>query len=334
MHPTKIILFVKSVLRAHYMFNYQCLSPILLLTYKRIDTTMQVFAQIQKVQPKRLYIASNYPKNSDENDKVFALRKLLEQSIDWECQVYTLYRESHLSAKISISSAISWFFEHEEQGIILEDDCLPTLSFFRFCDELLERYRDKECVMMISGWSALDFAFNPSTDTLCPKARLQEDYYFSKYNHIWGWASWARSWRKYERESSDFTKDFAHFDFNSKLERRSWRKIFGAYYGGKIDTWDYPWTFSIWKAHGLCVYPKNNMVKNIGFNRDDAAHTQGDSKFATMPSYEIAFPLSHPKKIAPNTYLDAMDFAIAFNQASIMQRIKTKCKKVLSSIIH
>ena len=301
----------------------------------------ETFSQIARVKPPRIYLASDgaregkaNPQGISESTLVQEVRAFLLDSIDWDCAVHTRFLDSNLGCKIAVSSAISWFFEHEDQGIILEDDCLPTLSFFRFCDELLERYRDKECVMMISGWSALDFAFNPSTDTLCPKARLQEDYYFSKYNHIWGWASWARSWRKYERESSDFTKDFAHFDFNSKLERRSWRKIFGAYYGGKIDTWDYPWTFSIWKAHGLCVYPKNNMVKNIGFNRDDAAHTQGNSKFATMPSYEIAFPLSHPKKIAPNTYFDTIDFDIVFSKVSIIKRIKTKCKKVLSNIIH
>lgn len=315
------------------MSSYQCTSPLLFLTYKRIDTTMQVFAQIKQVRPKRLYIASNYPKTPYENDKVFTLRSLLERSIDWECQVFRMYRDSHLNAKDSISSAVSWFFEHEEQGIILEDDCLPTLSFFRFCDELLERYRDEERVMMISGWSALDFAPNPSADTLCPKARLHEDYYFSKYNHIWGWASWARAWRQYERESSDFAKDFAHFAFSSASERRSWRKIFSAYYGGKIDTWDYPWTFSIWKARGLCVYPKNNMIQNIGFNRDDAAHTHGDSKFATMPSYELAFPLTHPSHIAQNLALDSINFAIVFEGASYLKRAIRKARKILTKAL-
>ncbi len=264
-----------------------------------------------------------------ESTLVQEVRAFLLDSIDWDCAVHTRFLDSNLGCKAAVSSAISWFFENEEQGIILEDDCLPTLSFFRFCDELLARYKEQERVMMISGWSALDFAPNPSAHTLCPKARLSEDYFFSKYNHIWGWASWARAWAKYERESSNFASDFAHFAFSSASERRSWRKIFSAYYGGNIDTWDYPWTFSIWKARGLCVYPKNNMIQNIGFNRDDAAHTHGDSKFATMPSYEIVFPLTHPSHIAPNFALDSLNFTLVFETPNLLRRVVRKIQKMV-----
>ncbi len=295
----------------------------------------ETFSQIARVKPPRIYLASDgaregkaNPQGISESTLVQEVRAFLLDSIDWDCAVHTRFLDSNLGCKIAVSSAISWFFEHEEQGIILEDDCLPTLSFFRFCDELLARYRDEERVMMISGWSALDFAPNPSVELLSPKARLQEDYCFSKYNHIWGWASWARAWRKYELESSDFTKDFAHFDFSSAFERRSWRKIFGAYYGGKIDTWDYPWIFSIWKSCGLCVYPKNNMIKNIGFNRKDAAHTHGDSKFATMPSYELSFPLTHPSHIAPNPALDSLNFTITFALPCLAKRVVRKVYKI------
>ncbi|WP_300446865.1 hypothetical protein [Helicobacter mastomyrinus] len=178
---------------------------------------------------------------------------------------------------------------------------------------------------MISGWSALDFAPNLSTQTLCPKASLKEDYYFSKYNHIWGWASWARAWSKYQLEFGK--EDIKTLDnFCSKREKTIWHRIFKTYAQDKIDTWDYPWTYSIWKQKGLCIYPKNNMISNIGFNRTDATHTTGDSKFATMPSYELHFPLTHPRTIEQNKTLDTINFHIIFSTMPLYKRIIRKFK--------
>lgn len=316
------------------MPKYQCQNALLLIVYKRIDTLEKVLNQIKKVTPHKIYIAANSYKNEQEKEAVKQTRELIESSITWDCQVNKLYRDTHLSAKRSISSAISWFFEHEDQGIILEDDCLPTVSFFRFCDELLERYKHESQIMLISGWSALDFAPNKSVDTLSPKAQLHEDYFFSKYPHIWGWASWARAWKKYELESSDFTKDFSHFTFNSQEERGYWYKVFSKYYRGETDTWDYPWAFCIWKVGGLCVHPKNNMIQNIGFNRDDAAHTHGYSKLCRLPSYELAFPLIHPKQIAQNIALDSLNFDIVFKIPSFFRRAIRKFFKILKMFKH
>ena len=194
----------------------------------------------------------------------------------------------------------------------------------------MERYAKQENIFMISGWSALDFAKNTSVNTLSPKAQLQEDYFFSKYPHIWGWASWARAWQKYQLEFSDFEAEFSLLDnFYSVRERRYWYKIFKSYSQGKIDTWDYPLVHSIWKHKGLCIYPKNNMIANIGFNRSDATHTTGDSKFATMPSYDIVFPLKHPNAITPNIVMDHISFAITFTPLSILVRIARKIRKYL-----
>lgn len=312
------------------MLNYQCKNAILLITYKRIDTLEPILNRLRIVQPSRIYIAANSHKNEQEKHLTTKVRQYLENNINWDCQVNKLYRDTHLSAKLSISSAISWFFAQEKQGIILEDDCLPTLSFFRFCDELLERYADEEKIFMISGWSALDFAKNTSTQTLHPKAQLQEDYFFSKYPHIWGWASWARAWQKYQLEFIDFESEFNTLDnFCSVRERRYWHKIFKAYSQGKIDTWDYPFVYSMWKHNGLSIYPKNNMITNIGFNRDDATHTTGESKFATMPSYELVFPLKHPRSTKINKKLDIANFEIIFDMPPLHTRIQRKLKKIL-----
>lgn len=311
------------------MLNYQCKNAILLIAYKRIDTLEPILNRLRSVQPNRIYIAANSHKNEQEKHLTTKVRQFLENNINWDCQINKLYRDTHLSAKLSISSAISWFFSHEKQGIILEDDCLPTLSFFRFCDELLERYAKQENIFMISGWSALDFAKNTSVNTLSPKAQLQGDYFFSKYPHIWGWASWARAWQKYQLEFSDFEAEFSLLDnFCSVRERRYWYKIFKAYSQGKIDTWDYPFVHSIWKHKGLCIYPKNNMIANIGFNRSDATHTTGESKFATMPSYDIVFPLKHPSNIQRNKQLDATNFEIIFDIPPLHAKIQRKLKKI------
>lgn len=159
------------------MSSYQCQNAILLFTYKRLDTTKLVLEQIKKVKPKRLYISSNHPKNANEAKLVNEIREFLDSFITWDCELKKLYRTKHLSAKESISSAITWFFSNEAQGIVLEDDCLPNESFFRFCDEMLEQYSNDSRIFMISGWSAWDF--NKKI-----KNNLKEDYYFSSYNHV------------------------------------------------------------------------------------------------------------------------------------------------------
>ncbi|MDL0082069.1 methyltransferase FkbM [Helicobacter sp. XJK30-2] len=310
---------------------YRCQNAVLLLFFNRLDTTLAVLAQIAKVQPKVIYLAQDGARDDKELAQAALLRRRVIEHITWECKIHTRFLDTNLGCKLAVSSAISWFFSQEKQGIILEDDCLPSISFFRFCDELLERYSNEQKVFMISGWSGLDFAKNTSVETLHPKAQLQEDYFFSKYPHIWGWASWARAWQKYQLEFSDFEAEFRLLDnFYSVKEKRYWYKILKAYAQGKINTWDYPLAYSVWKHKGLCIYPKNNMIKNIGFNRDDATHTTGESKFATMPSYELAFPIIHPSSTQAHA-IDTTAFHIAFHQPSIYARIAKKLTKLFKA---
>lgn len=315
------------------MHIYSCHNAVLLLFFNRYDTTLQVLKQISKVKPPRIYLASDGGRNTQEQENVCHLRESIMQHITWECEIYTRFLEFNAGCKIAVSSAISWFFSHEKQGIILEDDCLPSISFFRFCDELLERYKDEEQVFMISGWSALDFAKNLSVETLCPKARLQEEYFFSKYPHIWGWASWARAWQHYELELKNFTSEFDKLRFYSTKEKRYWHGIFTMYASGKIDTWDYPLVYSMWKYQGVSIYPKNNMITNIGFNRNDATHTTGDSKFASMPRYELAFPLKHPSKVGIHDEFDRLNFCIVFGWMPFHRRILSKMRALLARIL-
>lgn len=309
------------------MAAYQCKSPILFLTFNRIDTTKLVFEQIKQVKPNKIYLASDGARdkidknNITESKKVDDIRKYLLENISWDCDIKTRFLMQNNGCKIAVSNAIEWFFANEEQGIILEDDCLPNESFFRFCDEMLDRYKDNDKIFMVSGWSALDFDKKA-------KASLECDYYFSKYNHIWGWASWARAWKKYERENNNFKEDFKKIEFDTIKEKNEFKKVLSLYFRGEIDTWDYPFTFSIWKNNGLCIYPKNNMIKNIGFNRDDATHTNGESKFQYMNAYDLDFPLKHPDTMERNKAIDMANYKI-ISSPNILKRIINKILKIL-----
>ncbi|MGX3010393.1 methyltransferase FkbM [Helicobacter sp. 23-1044] len=302
--------------------SYLVQNPILFLIFNRIETTKKVFESIAKVKPKRLYIAGDSARNHAESQKVTECRDFVLQNITWECEVKTRFLEQHLGCKHSLSSAILWFFSHEKQGIILEDDDVGNESFYRFCDEMLEIYKDAPQISMVSGWSALDFA---------PKAKesLKESYYFSKYNHIWGFASWARAWEKYELENANFECDFAKLTFDSKAEQKYWHKTFKSYYAGEIDTWDYPMSFCNWQNEMLCIYPKHNLIQNIGLNRADAAHTTGESKFENMRVEEMPFPLTHPCEIKRNVEMDKANFKAVFAPPNILVRVINKLSRMI-----
>jgi len=163
-------------------------TPILFLVFNRPNTTQRVFNVIRQVKPKQLFVAADGPrrdKGADE-EKCEATREIVKQ-IDWDCEVKTLFREENLGCGKAVSSAITWFFENVEEGIILEDDCLPNLDFFGYCEELLDRYRDNREVMFIGGDN-----FQKG------KKWGDASYYFSAYNHVWGWATWKRTWDIYD----------------------------------------------------------------------------------------------------------------------------------------
>ena len=257
-------------------------TAVLLITYKRLDTVKQVFQAIREAKPPRLYISSNIGKDHEETKRVMDVRKFLEEHIDWKCEVKKLYREKHLSAKYSISGAIDWFFANEEMGIILEDDCLPDQSFFWFCEELLERYKTNMKIGHISGDN-----FQKGIK------RGDADYFFSIYNHVWGWASWADRWKTYDVELSNTNGiKFIESTIQDKKTRKYWISIFNRMKNNEIDTWDYQWTFAMWNNDQLAILPNINLIKNIGFG-EDATHTTGESQFSNLKAHEITLQ-NHP----------------------------------------
>lgn len=264
-------------------------TPILFLIFNRPDTTEKVFQEIRKQKPKYLYVAADGPRSDKEGEaeKCRQTREIINR-IDWDCEFKTLFREKNLGCKIAVSSAINWFFENVEEGIILEDDCFPSESFFNFCEILLEKYRCDTRVMHISAENPLDDSFGEAS------------YYFSKIPHIWGWASWRRAWQKYDVEFQDFEgfiqNNLIENVFPEKYAQKYWNKIFSRVKDGKINTWDYQWTYTLFVNNGLSINPNLNMISNIGFGVEGATHTDVSEKCANRQTFKIT-EIIHPKFI-------------------------------------
>jgi hypothetical protein len=275
----------------------QC-PPILFIIFNRPDLTEQVFESIRQAQPRQLFIAADGPRPNVSTDvSLCALTRQIADRVDWECDVHTLFRDVNLGCKRGVSSAITWFFEHVEAGIILEDDCVPHPSFFRFCAELLDYYRDDERVMLISG-----------NNFQQGQQRTPYSYYFSRYHHIWGWATWRRAWQCYDgglKYWPDLRDTPWLLDIHgSEVAAAYWKGIFDKAYAGEVDTWDFPWLYSCWAQNSLAILPEINLVSNIGFD-ERATHTKSAShKVTNLPAVAMQFPLRHPPFVIRNFVAD------------------------------
>lgn len=272
-------------------------APILLLIFNRPDTTAQVFNSIARAKPRRLFVAADGPRTDKEGEaeKCQAVREIIKR-VDWDCEVKTLFREQNLGCKEAVSSAITWFFEQVEEGIILEDDCLPSDSFFWFCAELLEKYRDDERIMMISGDNFQDGI-----------QRGNASYYFSFVPWIWGWATWRRAWRLYDREMQTFPffvkeNRMQSLSADRAVQNHRWSDFISTY-EGRINTWDFQWIYSVLINHGLSICPQVNLVSNIGCSSEGTHTFDANSTLANIPLGEI-ITLSHPWAILPDALAD------------------------------
>ena len=242
-------------------------TPVLFLFFNRPETARKVFAAIREARPERLFLAADGPRDLQPGEVEFCqkTRESVEALIDWPCEVYRLYRNENLGCQKAVSSAIDWFFCQVEEGIILEDDTLPDLSFFRYSETLLERYRHSPEVMHISG---NNFQFG--------RIRGNGAYYGSRFAHSWGWATWRRAWSKYDINMHDFPAiwDPSVSKCNLPIAIANWWKhnLLLAK-EGKCNTWDYQWHYCIMKHQGICLIPNLNLVENIGIGVD-ATHMQ------------------------------------------------------------
>jgi hypothetical protein len=245
--------------------------PVLLVIFNRPETTAAVMRSLRTVQPPALYIAADGPRPATGGDEARCeAARRVATAVDWDCEVRTLFRDQNLGCGRAVSGGINWFFEHVNEGIVLEDDCVPSTSFYPFCQQLLSFHREEPRVMHISGNSHQ-----------YGRRRGTASYYFSRYANMWGWATWRRAWKSY--------------DFGL---RPAWELD---------DTWDTQWQLSIEKSHGLAIVPNVNLVQNIGFG-NGATHTKGKERAASLAAAEMAFPLTHPASLAPDRAADVFTY--------------------------
>jgi len=291
--------------------------PVLLIAFNRPATTAQVLEAIAVYKPSILYVATDGPRKSNNDDAVKCLA-VHELITSWQknypgTKVKTLYQDNNLGCGVGVSTAINWFFTQEEMGIIVEDDCLPNQSFFNFCETLLYKYKDEERIMHIGGSNFVE-----------PEMKVnKESYYFSIYPHIWGWASWRRAWSKY-----DFTME----RFEELMELREFKEyyneeIFINTKNKSLDTWDSQWVYTVLLNKGLSILPYLSMITNLGYAENSGSHLSKTPKWYSSKVYEL-HEIKGPEVIAQNNELDKYVYNKVYKRG-IRYRLKKLIKKTI-----
>ena len=267
--------------------------PVLILGYNRPSHIKKLIKSLKKIKPKKIYISLDGSKKKIEDIKKCKLVKNEIDKINWDCVLKKNYNSNNLGCKESVSRGIKWFFKSNKFGIILEDDCIPNRTFFNFCYKINQIYKNNKKIFLISGSNF----FN---------GQIKDDYYFSKYTHCWGWATWSRAWKHYDNKLSFWgewkkTNNWKFFH-KKKIERKYWEKIFDKVKNGKIDSWSYVWTCSVWKKKGLTIIPKKNLIKNIGFDINATNSLKEEKKH--LKTYNIDFK----KNLKKPNILKAVNF--------------------------
>lgn len=319
-------------------------TPVLFLVFNRPDTTQQVFEAIKKQQPKYLFIAADGPREHimGEKETCMLIQRELLDSINWDCELKTLFREKNIGCKNAIEAALDWFFTHIDEGIILEDDTLPNNDFFNYCSVLLDRYRDNEKIFSINGCS-LGYQNN------------RYDYGVTNYFNMWGWATWKRSnikvkktWQQYQQKP-DLLKDSflkkrltLHTFWDLSGWYNYWQTQFLATVQGKINTWDYQWVYSVLKTNSFCIRPNQNYVINLGYGNMATHTTNGNHLLSGLKFGQTQYEQKMIKgKMTKDVKYERDYIAEIWNSYNVFERskfhnfmdkIKNKIKKFKSFI--
>lgn len=259
-----------------------------------------MFAEIAKARPAKLLVVADGPRNSSELESCLAARAVVER-VDWDCEVLKNYASVNLGCKRRVSSGLDWVFDQVEEAIILEDDCLPHETFFPFCIELLEKFRNDDRVSMICG-----------TNFQGGRRHSTHSYFFGLHVAVWGWASWRRVWRHYDvdmrgwlqRRETPWLADL----LVNPVGVRYWQETFEEAFRGNYDTWDWQLFFSWWNQAMLAVVPARNLVSNLGFGMQ-ASHTRDSlPTMAGLPTEAMTFPLDHPPDVELDRDADDRSF--------------------------
>ena len=299
--------------------------PVLLIAFNRPEPTEQVLKVLQVIKPARLYVACDgaRPDRPFEQARCEAVRGLIQEvpqgMIGWPCEVHRLFQKNNLGCRDAVTSALDWFFEKEPEGIVLEDDIIPDLSFFPYCEQLLHRFRFDARVGVIA---ANNHQRRPPEDGA--------SYRFSMFSHGWGWATWRRAWACYESDLGSWPA-FRDHKWLEQLGGKEFARVWGEWldklFNGEMTTvWDMIWQFSCWKQGFLTIIPAVELVENIGFNAD-ATHTL-DERSPLGPKGSLHFPLVHPDVIQADRHRDADTFRRLYRRSSFSD-FKRKSRKAL-----
>lgn len=291
------------------MISFDRNTPVLLIVYNRPNTTEKVLERIREARPKRLYVAADAPKCDADIEECTKVQSLFDD-LGTDIHVCKKYQSVNLGCDAHCYAAISWFFEQEPEGIILEDDCVPSLSFFGFCSTLLERYRNDERIGHIAG---SNYQFG--------KKRGDGSYYFSNLTHVGGWAGWKRVWNDHKTRLENYEK-FCELGYLSYLPshapfRFHWNRFYVlANQSDNNMCWDYKYAYSNLRNNRLSIIPNVNLVCNIGCY-DNPTHLVNDYPFANIPCCEIEKEeLVHPSFICPDIEADlrsqATEYSISY----------------------
>ena len=281
-------------------------TPTLLLLFNRPNLTSQLIKRLREIRPKKIYVNIDGTRKNFDRDKLLCKEVLNEvKKIDWKCKLIIKKSKLNKGCRKSVKQSIDFFFTKEKSGIILEDDCIPSKFFFIFCNKLLNKFSNFKNLKCISG------------SNFQKKKIGNGDYYFSKYAHCWGWATWRRAWKDYDNEmkfweklkNSDKWKKIHNYN---NLEIKYWNMKFDLVKNKKIDSWAYVWLASIWNANGIALNANGNLVKNIGFD-SDATHTSGFKYNNVFRKLKIGKKLKHPKSYKVNNYADSYVFRHHYN---------------------
>ncbi|MBS3027363.1 MAG: glycosyltransferase family 2 protein [Dolichospermum sp. DET50] len=297
-------------------------TPVAFIIFNRPDTTKRVFEAIREAKPPKLLVIADGPRvdRPGEAENCAAARAIIE-GVDWECEVLTNYSDVNLGCGKRVSTGIDWVFDQVEEAIILEDDCLPDPSFFKFCELMLEEYRHDQRIMSISGTNFLGTW----------KSSIQS-YYFSYYGGIWGWASWARAWQYFDYEMKLWEESEVHClmrdILGSEKEYKNREKVFSETFEGKKNIWGYQWHFARLVQSGLSIVPTVNLISNLGFGEDSTNTRNKDSEVSNLKTQNMKFPLIHPQYMMRDVAADKLYFEKMYNP-KILKRIFNKIRQLI-----
>lgn len=302
-------------------------SAVLLICFNRPDTTKVVFESIRKVEPKKLYVAIDGPRiNKPEENDLCAQVLQITKNVDWVCDAEYLIRDKNLGCKIGVTTAISWALTNEDRIIIIEDDIVAAPAFFYFADEMLEKYKNEKEIAAVSA------------NNYTPMEDIQNDYFFSKHGHIWGWATWKRAWEPFDVEVPYIQSDIENGHLKTlnletqelKYFNKRAKKINDQIKNGRINTWDYQYAYYRLRNELLSIVPKVNLASNIGIN---SSRTNSKSKTNTnyYPAITDFIVQNHPDKVECNLIYDRHHFKAHINKkAPFIKRVIFR----ISTIFH